>query len=308
LLPVDRSARFTIRERPILAAQSNAADAQPTQLNHRRRDSDRRRVSGLRRLQQVGEALERLNVVISEDANPEDGGRRDEMTSERVDEANDEMADREEDERLERLEVLTQMWASIQVMRMNGQEEESGQDGAETPPPALESLGRNGGPSGDVAFDMSSLPIRPWAVDDGYESVDSMPALQSVSNSSDSASSDEDNDEDPGPSGRLGDRTLLAAAYAAERIQSIEQVSGSQGHRRVVERVEMDEVDSESDTPATEEQRSEPPFVTDGRGRVVWTSPAEEDKSGRPTEEEPASRSEVATGSGGLLGWFNALF
>lgn len=127
LLPVDRSARFSIREGPMLAAQSNATDVHPTQLPHRRRDPDRRRVSGLRRLQQVGESLERLNVVISEgathdvlnttiedlmaglrtlDANSEDGGRRDGMTSQRLDEANDEAADGEEDERLERLEAL----------------------------------------------------------------------------------------------------------------------------------------------------------------------------------------------------------
>lgn len=185
------------------------------------------------------------------------------------------------------------MWASIQVMRMNSQGEESGQDRAETPLPALESLGRNDEAPGDVASDVSSVPLRPWAVDDGYESVDSMPALQSISNSSDSALSDEDNDEDAGPS-----RNRTTAAHA---IQSTEEISGSQ----VVERMEMDgdggEVDSESDTPP----RSEPPFVTDGRGRVVWTSPAEEDKS---AEEESESRPEIATGSGGLLGWFNALF
>jgi E3 ubiquitin-protein ligase makorin len=81
------------------------------------------------------------------------------------------------------------------------------------------------------------------------------------------------------------------------------------------EEEEDGDVDSTLDEPvletSIEELRPEPPFVTDGRGRVVWTSPGEEDKTSRPTEEqtgEPASRSEVASGSGGLLGWFNALF
>jgi E3 ubiquitin-protein ligase makorin len=220
------------------------------------------------------------------------------------------------------------MLASIQVLRMNAQEE-SGRDGAETPLPALEPLEQNDGPLGDIAFDMPSPQFRPYDwrgnVDDGYESADSMPDLQSVSNSDDAEErelSDEDNDEDEDArrAMRLGDRTVLTAAHAVERIQSIEQFSGSSGRRdeRVEEPVEREGEDgdvAELDTPvsetSTEEPRLEPPFITDGRGRVVWTSPAEEDKTSRPAEEEngePASRPEANAGSGGLLGWFNALF
>ena len=72
--------------------------------------------------------------------------------------------------------------ASIQVLRMNAQEE-SGRDGVETPLPALEPLEQTGGPLGDIPFDMPSPPYD-WRgdADDGYESVDSMPDLQSVSN------------------------------------------------------------------------------------------------------------------------------
>lgn len=192
------------------------------------------------------------------------------------------------------------MLASIQVLRMNAQEE-SEREGAETPLPALESLEQNSGPLRDIHFDVLSPPYD-WRgdVDDGYESVDSMPDLESVSNS-------DDEDED---AMRLGDRTVLTAAHTVERIQSIEQFSGSLG-RRAEEPVER-EGDTEPDTPSTEEARLEPPFITDGRGRVVWTSPAEEDKTSRPAEEEndgeAASRPEAATESGGLLGWFNALF
>ena len=135
LLPVDRQTRFTIRERPSVAAQSNV-EAHPTQPR-RRRDPDRRRVNGLtnaaRRLQQVGESLERLNDVISEgasldslntaveelraglgrlDANLEDGERRpDRLTRLRVDEANDGTADRQENEVMERLEVLVRIFS-----------------------------------------------------------------------------------------------------------------------------------------------------------------------------------------------------
>ena len=208
--------------------------------------------------------------------------------------------------------------ASIQVLRMNAQEE-SGQDGAETPLPALEPLEQNGEPLGDIPFDMPSPPYD-WRgdVDDGYESVDSMPDLQSVSNTDEGEElSDGYNDEDEDAL-RLGDGTVLTAAHAVERIQSIEQFSRSLG-RRAEEPVEREGEDgdvTEADMPvlgtSTEEPRLEPPFITDGRGRVVWTSPAEEDKSSRPAEEEndgePASRPEAATGSGGLLGWFNALF
>jgi hypothetical protein len=90
---------------------------------------------------------------------------------------------------------------------------------------------------------------------------------------------------------------VLTATHAVERIQSIEQISGS----LVEEAVEREGDVTESDT-------REPPFITDGRGRVVWTSPAEEDKTSQGENGEPASRPEAATGSGGLLGWFNALF
>ena len=243
----------------------------------------------------------------------------------------------------------------------------------------MEPLEQNGGPLGDIPFDMPSPQIRPYDwrgnEDDGYESVDSMPGLQSVFNSSDDEVeelSNEDSGEDEDLSRgamRLGDRTALAASHAVEPIQSIEQFSGSLGSRveRAEEPVERDGDVTESDTPvlaeeprleppfitdgrgrvvwtspaeedktsrpaeeengeedgdvtesdtpvletSSEEPRLEPPFITDGRGRVVWTSPAEEDKTSRPAEEEngePASRPESVTGSGGLLGWFNALF
>ena len=136
LLPVDRQTRFTIRERPMVATQSNVADTHPTQAR-RRRDPDRRRVNGLtnaaRRLQQVGESLERLNDVISEgasleslntaveelraglgrlDANLEDGeGRPDRLTRQGDDERHDGTADRQENEVMGRLEVLVRIFS-----------------------------------------------------------------------------------------------------------------------------------------------------------------------------------------------------
>ena len=210
---------------------------------------------------------------------------------------------------------------------MNAQEEEIGRDGAETSLPAFESLEQNGGPSGDITYDMPSPQFRPYGwrenVDDGYDSVDSMPALQSVSNWSDNDemdnSSDEDSDEDESLSRRamsLEDRTiLLTAAHVVERDQSIEQTQGR--HRVFTERVEepvREEEDENVDSaplltdPSGEPARLEPPFVTDGRGRVVWTSPAEEDKSMEEQNGEPTSIPGAATGSGGLLSWFNALF
>lgn len=213
------------------------------------------------------------------------------------------------------------MLASIQVLRMNA-EEESGRDGAETPLPALDPLEQTVGPLGDIPFDMPSPPYD-WRGDVDGESVDSMPDLQSVSNDDEvEGLSDEDSDEDEDISRRTmgpGDRTVLTATHAIERIRSIELSSGSLGRRveRVEESVEREGEDgdvTESDPPfleiSSEEPRLEPPFITDGRGRVVWTSPAE-DKTSQPTEEEngePASRPETTTGSGGLLGWFNALF
>lgn len=205
------------------------------------------------------------------------------------------------------------MLASIQVLRMNTREEESGRGGAETPLPALELLEQNDEPSGNTAFDIPSPQLRPYdwrvSVDDGYESADSMPGLRSVYDLSDDQSSDGDENSSRRAM-RLGDR-VLTSTHAAERIQSIEQFSGRRVDRaeEPMEGGEDGEVDSTSDTPVpTEEPRSEPPFVTDGRGRVVWTSPAEEDKTTEEPNGEPAGRPEVAGGSGGLLGWFNALF
>lgn len=211
------------------------------------------------------------------------------------------------------------MLASIQVLRMNAQEEESERDGAETPLPALESLG---GPPGDI---MPSPPLRPYGwrenVDNGYESADSMPTLRSVSDSGGDEMILSSDDEDEIPFGRTGDRAVLTATHA---IQAFERSQGRTYSDRDSERAaseehlateeEDEDVSSASDIPVAETPtegeppRSEPPFVTDGRGRVVWTSPAEEDKSTEEENREQTSRLEVATGSGGLLGWFSALF
>ena len=207
------------------------------------------------------------------------------------------------------------MLASIQVLRMNAQEEESERDGAETPLPALESLG---GPSGDI-MPSPRLRLYGWRENvDGYESADSMPTLRSVSDSGEDEIILSSDDDDEIPFGRTGDRAVLTAIQAFERSQGRTyfdrdaERAASEEHLATEE--EDEDVSSASDilvaeTPTEgETPRSEPPFVTDGRGRVVWTSPAEGDKSTEEENREQTSRLEVATGSGGLLGWFSALF
>jgi len=65
----------------------------------------------------------------------------------------------------------------------------------------------------------------------------------------------------------------------------------------------------QAQVPAREEETTQtpaspPPFVTDGRGRVVWSSTEDEDKPGDDTTTSEAE----GNSRGGILGWFNSLF
>ncbi|KAJ7767432.1 hypothetical protein DFH07DRAFT_808521 [Mycena maculata] len=165
---------------------------------------------------------------------------------------------------------------------------------------------------------------------------DEMPALASVSNSSDSDpssdsadsdSSSEDSDEaatdeqappirpfdlefDPGMQARHEDggvferfSNLWAAPAPAVReaeaalIESTTRgVEAASDSTTPVEEEDADDADDDEDMPPLER---EPPFVTDGRGRVVWSSPS---GSGYVTPSSSARRASAS----GIPGAFSS--
>ncbi|KAG5639581.1 hypothetical protein H0H81_010783 [Sphagnurus paluster] len=133
----------------------------------------------------------------------------------------------------------------------------------ESPPPPLEPI--EGG---------DSLPPLEPAEEDEWGAEDEMPALQSVSNSSESEY-DESEGEEESDSEDEGVRRVLDLAFNVQRQEAP---------------VAEDEEEEEE-----EEAVAEPPFVTDGRGRVVWSNkdPSE--------EEEEEGRGGSGEGSRSLL-------
>ncbi|KAJ7115816.1 hypothetical protein C8R44DRAFT_214793 [Mycena epipterygia] len=187
---------------------------------------------------------------------------------------------------MRRLEILAdQMLASLagQVVQSESEGESDDEDDVSMPP--LERIN-------DHRTEDWPLPLMFDSDTDG-----DMPALASVSDSSDDApSEDEDSDSssddhaevaddriqtirpfdlefDPGMDARNENRdsgmfvrfsTLFRAAAAREAEAAVSETTMD-----VSDESEENDGDDESDMPPLEH---EPPFVTDGRGRVVWSS------------------------------------
>ncbi|KDR65729.1 hypothetical protein GALMADRAFT_162397 [Galerina marginata CBS 339.88] len=355
-----------------------------------------------RRLRDVGRSLEIFNDAIGEGATLDtldyavealraglgrlDGTNNNpEARMHRRSERNrDEAAARQEDDVMERLELLAdQMLASINALR--NPDNPGGGSRSNTPPPPLEPIER--GSAGTPPPPL--IPVierRHASLQDGNDSDDSLPALQSVSDSSDdddddyTSSDDESSDDDvdgyrnlelaglhlpelfegwstarlastggptPVTSEDTGTSTAEVEARPSVRFRTAVDRSQTQTPSRANSAFNdelppleaIDDSDSESDLPPppppslpiepTEPtsdadrpgppSNTDPPFVTDGRGRVVWTRPSEENKgeAAAETSEAPAEESgrESGTGSGSsagtgrsILGWINALF
>lgn len=106
-----------------------------------------------------------------------------------------------------------------------------------------------------------------------------LPGLQSVSDSSEYASDGEESATSP-----AGDPPLMPWLETSD-----------------LEAVYLDAVAGPEELPAA---ATPPPFVTDGRGRVVWSSADDEDgdsAADAATDTDSSSR-------GGLFGWINSLF
>ncbi|EDR05631.1 uncharacterized protein LACBIDRAFT_294785 [Laccaria bicolor S238N-H82] len=221
--------------------------------------------------------------------------------------------DAEEDDVMERLETLAdQMLASINFLRENAETDEAHSDSPPPLEPINETFTIETRPPRLTPDEGLFGVERDFG---GSESSDdSMPDLRSVSNSSDSDydESDEDVEEthdtnsgtsflphdlmfDIAGSLRTEEATARHGGRSSSRTlnrdpqRTVIQDGGTGRFSTVVDREEQRDVntDIEDDegsndeevaatiVPPTTVSMPEPPFVTDGRGRVVWTSPRE---------------------------------
>ncbi|KAF8909415.1 hypothetical protein CPB84DRAFT_1843201 [Gymnopilus junonius] len=222
----------------------------------------------LRRLQEMGRSLDLLSEAISELPSLSDldfAETRGQRTYRgRV---RDDAARREEGYRdlMSTDEMLAALGSSYRPQATREEGQRTG-----TPPPPLEAVG---------------APA-------GYDSESSMPRLESTSATEDEEDgnwSDEPSDEE--------DLELQALA----RMGLIDFLAGQRESPAEEELPALEPIDGGSDG---EEESEDGPFVTDGRGRAVWTGPGEEDKRDRSGEGD---------GDGGgdgrsILGWFSGLF
>lgn len=239
------------------------------------------------------------------------------------------------------MDKAEQMMASINARQIliNGEGDDEGLR-FDTPPPPLEAaVDPDSEPSAAPAVQRRD---NPWA--GRYDSDDdSMPGLYSVSNTSEE---DDDGDEsDDDDEGLPSEDVQLFAEWVAERqisaVAGVAEPLAAHGdpddEPPPLETVSDDDVpaleaacdndlavpEADDDLPPLETipaatTNADPPFVTDGRGRVVWSRPREEDRS---ESEEQATESGTGTGTGtgsasgssggtgrSFLDWLHALF
>lgn len=240
--------------------------------------------------------------------------------------------DAEEEDVMERLEALAdQMLTSINFLRENAEVDQADPN---SPPPLMpidETITTETLPPRLTPDEEFSGLERDF---DGSESSDdSMPDLRSVSNSSDSDydESDEDVEEIHGTRFHPHDlRFDIAGSLRAEEVtarrggrsslsilnrglspatqRTVAQDGGTGRFSTVVGREEQRDVntDIEDEEESSDEEVAatisvstpEPPFVTDGRGRVVWTSPGENGSNDESNESREIQRAKVASANG----------
>jgi len=130
---------------------------------------------------------------------------------------------------------------------------------------------------------------------------------------------DDDNDDNSGSTSDMGELPgLQSVSDSSEDGEGSESESASRSvsdptfmpwlapsdHEAVYPEPLMQAQVPDHEEEAPQATATPPPFVTDGRGRVVWSSTEDEDKAGDET-----GTSEMESNSrGGILGWFNSLF
>ncbi|KAF9054348.1 hypothetical protein BJ165DRAFT_1438195 [Panaeolus papilionaceus] len=296
-------------------------DGEPTPFM----DADPRQASAIRRLRDVRDML---TDALSENAPLENLqeavealrnglGRLEDLNwnQERPAEESDEAASRHEDEVMVHLEFMAdQMLTALNAL---GGHEGGGRGwGASTPHEIDSSEGGQSDTQHEAGYTSAS-------------SVSSMPALQSVSNSSSEASDDEEeNDDDdsdvdlPASTSVQGQREFLrtrersftSLMAEADRIQSPATpaarsetpppalTSPSQPSSSIT----SDSVEEES--RESSRNNSDGPFVTDGRGRVVGTNNEVKRGSSSSSNSVEEGESNGQQQQEGWLGWFHSLF
>ncbi|KAF8074821.1 hypothetical protein FPV67DRAFT_1605454 [Lyophyllum atratum] len=209
---------------------------------------------------------------------------------------------------MERLELLANhMLGSTRTVRDRD---------IESSPPPLEPIGRQDTPPPPL------IPIERERVDDDD---DEMPPLESVSNSSESEDEggnyDQESDYEPISGGQRMERPLdLLDLTHSEEARSAPVRSG----RDVIHTHENEEANDDADDEDGAEVQdntyaypqdtelepvtastpivAEPPFVTDGRGRVVWSNKDAAEETSPEPSAEPQEAQARAAGSRSLLG------
>ncbi|KAG5643104.1 hypothetical protein DXG03_001568 [Asterophora parasitica] len=212
----------------------------------------------------------------------------------------------------------------------------------ESPPPPLEPIERGDTlPPPLEPTETTEAPPPPLIpIETSQDDEDELPALESVSNSSDEGvDSDEDSDDDPSehvsraervfdfafnflrgtPHTRFPPHTSTQPPFAAGASSRFSTTVVGRGQTTVDEEDSDSESSNEANDESEEEEHhdvgvnaaheepaqsvpaAEPPFVTDGRGRVVWSNKnAVEATPG--ASSEPSASEETSTGSRSLFG------
>ncbi|KAH6916184.1 makorin-2 [Coprinopsis sp. MPI-PUGE-AT-0042] len=234
-----------------------------------------------------------------------------------------------QDEAQERIEILAnQMLTSFTVLRNRGNPLPHPRAQSGTPPPPLEPI--NTGDDSDSLPSLQSVEDS----DDDDDTYDGMPDLDTVSESSEdefySETSEDDDDEDS----MQGEVDEEVQAMIRELSDALSRESFALGNERgdpppisleqpfltyleslrsrappaQEEDEDMPDLEviagSSEDEPDSDDEQStqpptvsspEPPFVTDGRGRVVWTSNGSRQEQQPSTESgQPATRGDPA--------------
>jgi len=199
--------------------------------------------------------------------------------------------------------------ASLDRLRASATNHGEGQR-ALTPPPPLEAIATPAGSPHHHGRRRQRALFDDHGSDSGH---DSMPGLESTSATEDDEWSD---DEDPSDAedadvelramelARMGLLELIASQRGAEETRGgdAEGLAAEPGQESDGELPPLEPIDG------SESESEDGPFVTDGRGRAVWTGPGEENKRDRSSERDGDGGGQAGGSGRSILGWFNALF
>lgn len=119
-------------------------------------------------------------------------------------------------------------------------------------------------------------PLEPIALDDDHDSDDTMPALRDIESSSDEMFSDSasnsDSEEEEWEDAPQGLSTSAPSQRPSNEAVPVGRFAQTEEHQEMVIEVDDEELQAEE---ADKPREGGPPFLTDGRGRVIGTNEEE---------------------------------